>query len=119
MKHLAGGRLPIGAVKYLVSIFGTGLIVVLRHERCSAVTAAFGGRSAPGHINLWVRDIEPGVTASKGKEDDALANAIHKNEAAVAAKIRKQAELGELAAQVRIVEGYYDLDTGKVEWSAK
>ena len=36
-----------------------------------------------------------------------------------AAKIRKQAELGELAAQVRIIEGYYDLDTGKVEWSAK
>jgi len=59
------------------------------------------------------------VAASKGKEGDALANAIHKNEAAVAAKIRKQAELGELAAQVRIVEGYYDLDAGKVEWSAK
>jgi len=31
------------------------------------------------------------VAASKGKEGDALANAIHKNEAAVAAKIRKQA----------------------------
>ena len=36
-----------------------------------------------------------------------------------AAKIRKQAELGELAAQVRIIEGYYDLDTGKVEWTEK
>jgi len=45
--------------------------------------------------------------------------ATHGNDAQVAAKIRKQAELGELAAQVRIVEGYYDLDTGKVEWSAK
>src|SRR5438477_8665998 len=48
-----------------------------------------------------------------------LVNAIHENDAQVAAKIRKQAELGELAAQVRIVEGYYDLCTGKVEWSAK
>ena len=36
-----------------------------------------------------------------------------------AAKIRKQAELGEFAVQVRIVEGYYDLDTSKPEWSAK
>ena len=42
-----------------------------------------------------------------------------KNDAAVAARIRKQAQLGELAPQVRIVEGHYDLDTGKVEWTAK
>jgi hypothetical protein len=48
-----------------------------------------------------------------------LANAIHENDAAVAAKIRKQAQLGELTTQVWIVEGYYDLETGKVEWSAK
>ena len=31
-----------------------------------------------------------------------------------ATKIRKKAELGELTSQVRIVEGYYDLDTCKV-----
>jgi hypothetical protein len=37
----------------------------------------------------------------------------------VAAKIRKNAELGKLAAQVKVVEAYYDLDTGKVEWPAK
>ena len=36
-----------------------------------------------------------------------------------AAKIRKQAELGQLAAQVRIVEGHYDLETGKLDWRAK
>jgi hypothetical protein len=34
-------------------------------------------------------------------------------------KIRKQAELGELPSQVRIAEGYYDLDTGKAEWTGK
>jgi hypothetical protein len=66
-----------------------------------------------------VRDIQPAVAATKGKEGDKLANAIHENDAAVAAKIRKQAQLGELAAQVRVVEGYYDLDTGKVEWATK
>ena len=36
-----------------------------------------------------------------------------------AAKIRKQAQHGEFAPQVRVVEGYYDLDTDKVERSAK
>ena len=32
-----------------------------------------------------------------------------------AAKSPKQAQLGELTSQVRVIEGYYDLDTGKVE----
>jgi carbonic anhydrase len=109
----------LGSIEYAVDHLGTRLIVVLGHERCGAVSAALAGDSAPGHINSLVRDIQPAVTATKGKEGDALANAIHENDAEVAAKIRKQAQLGELASQVRIVEGYYDLDTGKVEWAAK
>ena len=109
----------LGSIEYAVDHLGTRLIVVLGHERCGAVSAALAGDSAPGHINSLVRDIQPAVTATKGKEGDALANAIHENDAEVAAKIRKQAELGELAAQVRIIEGYYDLDTGKVEWTEK
>jgi carbonic anhydrase len=109
----------LGSIEYAVDHLGTRLIVVLGHARCGAVTAALNGASAPGHINSLVRDIQPAVTAAKGKEGDALANAIHENDAEVAAKIRKQAQLGELASQVRIVEGYYDLDTGKVEWTAK
>jgi len=106
----------LGSIEYAVGNLGTRLIVVLGHERCGAVKAALGGDSAPGHINSLVRDIQPAVIASKGKEGDALANAVHENDAEVAAKIKKQAQLGELASQVRIVESYYDLDTGKVEW---
>jgi len=102
-----------------VEHLGPRLIVVLGHELCGALTAALAGGSAPGHINSLVRDIQPTMAASKGKEGDALTNAIHENDAAVAARIRKQAQLGELAPQVRIVEGHYDLDTGKVEWTAK
>jgi len=107
----------LGSIEYAVDHLGTRLIVVLGHERCGAVTAALAGGSAPGHINSLVRDIQPAVAAAKGKEGDALANAIHENDAQVAAKIRKQAELGEFASQVRIIEGYYNLDTGKVEWT--
>jgi carbonic anhydrase len=109
----------LGSIEYGVEHLGARLIVVLGHERCGAVTAALASNSAPGHINSLVRDIQPAVAASKGKEGDALANAIHENDAAVAAKIRKEAQLGEHAPQVRVVEGYYDLDTGKVEWAAK
>ena len=109
----------LGSIEYGVEHLGARLIVVLGHQRCGAVTAALSGGSAPGHINSLVRDIQPAVAASRGKEGDALTNAIHENDAEVAAKIRKEAELGELAAQVRVVEGYYDLDTGKVEWTRK
>ena len=107
----------LGSIEYGVEHLGVRLIVVLGHERCGAVTAALAADSAPGHVNSLVHDIQPAVAASKGKEGDALANAIHENDAQVAAKIRKQAQLGELASQVKIVEGYYDLDTGKVEWT--
>jgi carbonic anhydrase len=109
----------LGSIEYAVGNLGTRLIVVLGHERCGAVKAALGGDSAPGHVNSLVRDIQPAVVASKGKGGDALANAVHENDAEVAAKIKKQAQLGEFASQVRIVEGYYDLDTGKVEWKAE
>jgi carbonic anhydrase len=109
----------LGSIEYGVEHLGVRLIVVLGHERCGAVTAALASGSAPGHINALVRDIQPAVAASKGKEGDALANAIHENDAEVAAKIRKEAQLGEHTAQVKVVEGYYDLDTGKVEWTAK
>jgi carbonic anhydrase len=109
----------LGSIEYGVEHLGVRLIVVLGHERCGAVTAALAGPTAPGHINALVRDIQPAVAATKGKEGDALANAIHENDAEVAAKIRKEAQLGEHAPQVKVVEGYYDLDTGKVEWAAK
>ena len=109
----------LGSIEYGVEHLGARLIVVLGHQRCGAVTAALSGGSAPGHINSLVRDIQPAVAASRGKEGDALTNAIRENDVEVAAKIRKEAELGELAAQVRVVEGYYDLDTGRVEWAAR
>ena len=37
----------------------------------------------------------------------------------MAAKIRSEADLGELAKEVVIVSGVYDLDTGVVAWDEK
>ena len=96
----------LGSIEYAVEHLGVRLIVVLGPERCGAVTAALAGGSAPGHINALVRDIQPAVAATKGKQGDRLANAIHANDVAVAAKIRKEAQFVELGAQVRVVEGY-------------
>ena len=106
----------LGSLEYAVEHLGSRLIVVLGHARCGAVGAALNSATAPGHINSIVRDIQPAVQASKGKPGDALVNAIHENAREVADKIRKNAQLGDAASQVKIVSAYYDLDTGKVEW---
>ncbi len=107
----------LGSIEYAVGHLGARLIVVLGHQKCGAVQAALSGGDAPGHIHSFVSAIQPAVRATKGHPGDPLANAIHENDTLVAAKIRHKARLGELAAQVRVVEGYYDLHTGKVEWA--
>jgi hypothetical protein len=50
---------------------------------------------------------------------EPLVNAIKSNVHQVAGEIRQKAELGSLASEVRVVEAYYDFDTGKVEWLDK
>ncbi len=109
----------LGSIEYAVDHLGARLIVVLGHERCGAVQAALASPTAPGHINSLVRDIQPAVEASKTQKGDAMANTVNANAHMVAEKIRKEANLGEHKAAVCVVTGYYDLDTGEVEWPAE
>ncbi|MEI9897853.1 MAG: carbonic anhydrase [Chthoniobacter sp.] len=96
---------------------GARLIVVLGHQKCGAVQAALAGGAAPGHVHALVKAIQPAVRASKGLPGDPLVNAIQENDLLVAKKIHEKARLGDLASQVRVVEGYYDLHSGKVQWA--
>ncbi len=106
----------LGSIEYAVDHLGTRLIVVLGHARCGAVTAARESATAHGHVNSLVRDIQPAVEAAKTEKGDPLANVVKANARLMAEKISKEAELGEHKSEVRIVAGYYDLDTGVVEW---
>lgn len=107
----------LGSIEYGVEHLGARLIVVLGHGRCGAVTAALASDTAPGHIQSLVRDIQPAVQAVKGKSGDATQLAVAENARLMADKIRKEANLGELAKDVRIISAVYDLDSGKVEWA--
>jgi carbonic anhydrase len=107
----------LGSIEYAVEHLGARLIVVLGHERCGAVTAALASASAPGHVESLVRDIQPAVVATKGKAGDAADLAVAENARLMAGKVRSDASLGDLAKEVRILSGVYDLDTGKVEWA--
>jgi carbonic anhydrase len=114
--NLAGDH-AWGSIEYAVEHLGTRLIVVMGHQRCGAVTAAMGAKSAPGHVGSIVREIRPAtVSAATAVGGDALARAVRENARRVAAVIRDRAELGEARAGVRVVTAYYDLETGAVAW---
>jgi carbonic anhydrase len=107
----------LGSIEYAVNVLGSRLIVVLGHDGCGAVKAALTSDTAPGHVDSLVRAIQPAVKAVKGKEGNPLHLAITENARLMADKIRSQADFGDLAKEVRIVFGVYDLATGKVEWA--
>jgi len=107
----------LGSIEYAVAHLGVRLIVVVGHERCGAIKAAMTSATAPGNVQSLVRDIQHAVKAVKGKEGDATDLTIAEHSRLMAAKIRSDASLGELAKEVRIVSGVYDLDTGKIEWA--
>jgi carbonic anhydrase len=94
---------------------------VAEHKPAWARSSDFGIRRHIGAsaalCQSLVRDIQPAVKAAKGKAGDAADNAIAENARLVAARIRQEAELGELVKDVRIVSAVYDLDTGKIEWT--
>src|SRR3954447_12640684 len=106
----------LGSIEYAVEHLGTRLIVVLGHERCGAVTAAVASDTAPGHVQSLVRDIQPAVQAVKDVPGDAVDNTTAENARLAAAKITREADLGEHAKQVQTISAVYNLDTGKVDW---
>lgn len=110
------GDYELGSIEYAVEHLGARLIVVLGHARCGAVQAALGGADAPGHVGAIVRSIRPAVLRTKETGSGQLVAAIKSNVDYVADKIREKAEFGALKPEVRVVEGYYDFDSGKVEW---
>jgi carbonic anhydrase len=109
----------LGSIEYAVEHLGTRLIVVLGHKRCGAVKAALASDTAPGHEQSLVRDIQPSVKASKGKEGNVEDLVIAENARLMAARIRSEGDFGDLAKELRIVSAVYDLDTGRVKWAGE
>lgn len=110
------GDYELGSIEYAVEHLGARLIVVLGHAHCGAVQAALGSADAPGHVGAIVRSIRPAVMKVHGTGRGELVTAIKSNVDYVANEIRQKAELGALKPDVRVVEGYYDFATGKVQW---
>ncbi|WP_337885248.1 carbonic anhydrase [Fischerella thermalis] len=106
----------IGSLEFGSSVLGSKVIMVLGHERCGAVDATIKGAQVPGQIGSLVAAIQPGVEQSKNQPGDKLENACKANVRAQIEKLKKSTVLSQLIQEnkLKIVGGYYDLDTGKV-----
>jgi carbonic anhydrase len=106
----------IGSLEFGSLVLGTKVIMVMGHERCGAVDAAIKGAQVPGQIGSLLEAIKPSVESSKEKEGDKLENACKANILAQVDKLKSSPVLSELikAEKLKIVGGYYDLDTGRI-----
>ena len=106
----------LGSIEYGVAHANAPLIVVMGHESCGAVTAAYNkytkGTAVEGNIEEIVEEIEPSI----GK-DKTLDDAIRTNVTNVANEIKNDPITKKLidSGKVKVVEAYYSLD-GKVEF---
>jgi carbonic anhydrase len=106
----------IGSLEFGTAVLGSKVILVMGHERCGAVDATLKGASVPGQIGSLLDAIRPALDRVKGKPGDALENACKANIAYQIEKLKASPVLSEriTAGTLKIVGGYYDLDTGVV-----
>jgi len=104
----------IASLEFGAAVLGTKAILVLAHGSCGAVKAAIDAKAVPGQISTLYRFIRPAVDQA-GSDVDAVAKVNAKIQAAM---LREASPvLAELVKnnQLKVVSGFYDLATGKVE----
>lgn len=106
----------IGSLEFGSLVLGSKVIMVVGHERCGAVDATIKGAQVPGRIGSLIEAIRLGVERSKNQPGDKLENACKANILVQVETLKSSSVLSELikAGKLKIVGGYYDLDTGKV-----
>jgi carbonic anhydrase len=118
----------LASIEYAVDSLNIKLVMVLGHERCGAVTAALNaltnGTHLPGHLESLTKVIEPAIAQAKQQQSgdlqpgELLDQSVRANiRAVVEALSTSQPILAQRLEQktIKIVGGYYDLDSGSVE----
>lgn len=105
-----------GSLEFGSLVLGTKLIMVVGHEKCGAVDATIKGASVPGQIGSLLAAIKPSVEKSQGQPGDKLENAVKANILQQVENLKSSPVLSQLIKEgkLKIVGGYYDLDTGRV-----
>jgi carbonic anhydrase len=106
----------IGSLEFGTLVLGAKVIVVMGHKRCGAVEATIKGAQVPGQIASLLDAIRPAIKDSEGQTGDRLENATKANVLYQIEQLKKSPVLSELIQKdkLKIVGGYYDLDTRTV-----
>jgi len=103
----------IGSLEYGAAVLGTKVILVLGHASCGAVKAAMQGKAVPGQISSLFPHLQPAV--DQGGGDLAATTKLNATiQAALLSKASPVLSPMIKEGKLKIVAGYYDLDTGKV-----
>ena len=104
------GPVELDSVEYAVLQLKSSLVLVLGHESCGAVTAVLQGKGAV--IEAVAQRIQSALTGSPTLVEAIKANVRHGVET-----IKKSPSLAPLikAGQLKVIGGYYYLNSGKVE----
>lgn len=108
----------IGSLEYAVAHLGVGLIVVLGHERCGAVSAAldFSAHLTPALAQV-VGQLRQQLMAAQALDDLDKACRVNAQRAAhnlvnTSVLLTDRLRQGKL----QVESAYYDLDDGEIEW---
>lgn len=106
----------IGSLEFGTLVLGSKVLMVLGHESCGAVKATIDGKAVPGQIGSIIEAIKPAVESAKDKPGDPLENAVKANVILQMERLKASPVISQLIQEgkLKVVGGYYDLDTGKV-----
>ena len=106
----------IGSLEFGTLVLGAKVLAVIGHKRCGAVDATIKGARVPGQIGSLLDAIKPAVESSKDRTGDRLENASKANVVLQAKRLKDSPVISKLIAEnkLKVVGGYYDLDTGAV-----
>lgn len=118
----AVGPVVTGSVEYGPMTGGTPLVMVLGHQRCGAVEAAYKamkeGRALPGNLQAIAKALQPAYEETAKNPGKDPVDTMTRNQITITADgLRANADLGPLVKKgsLAVVGAYYSLDTGRVE----
>jgi carbonic anhydrase len=105
----------IGSLEFGTLVLGSKAILVLGHSSCGAVKATIEGKPVPGKIGSILEQIKPALSA-KNQPGDTLKNVTLANIKAQIAVLKTSPVIADLikTGKLKIIGGFYDLDTGIV-----
>lgn len=109
------GPIELDSIEYAALCLDSSVVLVLGHENCGAVTAVLNKNTQ--FIKSIAKLIEPAVKIARKESGNTLENSIKENVRLVISRLKKRKEIKALIDEnkIKVIGGYYDLNTGKVE----